>query len=484
MKARGLVSGLVGLLVTTLGGAQTTVDLEGELAFWVGDRDVSRTDDDGTVFFGPSPEPLLALDELSPRENARARRLTLGVGTRQPLIAWNGDTTVRVRFGIEPEPGSGRLRLRDQGSHLALEQRGGAKTRSFLLFPLDGDEVRAGWLDALAWGGEAGALGDSPYARADGLVPALVVSQRAPGLGYWVGVKAARLDVAQRDGFERESLEYGLLGGVTYAPVPSLELGLSGGALRHGAMTQPDVRGEALVTAGASARAVWRSRSSAPELGGVFPNRVEGLPDGELGVALSLEVAWLRQRLKQAEFERLVRWVPARGGAALAAVAFGRVELVTGALVREAAFVTRQGPGALLPEASPRERPSELEWTLVLEGRFGLASFLTGSLDFGLRRPAFELVPGAAGQGTSALVIRGPNRVELLSPGAVPLPELEARGALSIELSRVTSAALFVEYRRDANQVDFERRSGDVRWVRAVTSPHSLGYGLAVRSRL
>src|SRR5512138_1886210 len=152
MRTRSLFFGLAISLVTSLSPAQTTVDLEGELAFWFGDRDVLRTEEDaGTAFFGPEPEPVLVFDELSPRENARARRLTLGLSARHPSLVWNGDTTVRARFGVEPEPGSGRLQLRDEGSHLALEQRDGSTTRSFLLFPLDGDEVRAGWLDALAW---------------------------------------------------------------------------------------------------------------------------------------------------------------------------------------------------------------------------------------------------------------------------------------------------------------------------------------------
>ena len=299
----------------------------------------------------------------------------------------------------------------------------------------------------------------------------------------WFGVKAARLDVPNSEGGERESLEYGALGGAEYAPVPWLELGLHAGALRHGAMTQPDVRGEALVTAGASARAVLRLKLDAPELGGTFPEPVAGLPHGELGFALSLEAAWLEQRLKQADFYRTVRFSPARGGGALAAVAFSRVELVTGVLLRDARFVTRQGPGALLPEAAPEWRPQAVEWTFVSEGRFGVSSFLTAALGLGLRRPAFQVLPSASG-GSSALLLKGPSRVELLTPGALPLPALEGRGVLSIELSATTTAAAFVEYRRDANRTEFERRPDDVRWVRAVASPHSLGYGVAVKSEL
>jgi hypothetical protein len=61
---------------------------------------------------------------------------------------------------------------------------------------------------------------------------------------------------------------------------------------------------------------------------------------------------------------------------------------------------------------------------------------------------------------------------------------LEGRAVLSAELSTGTSAALFFEYVRDANRSEFERRPDDVRWVRTLESPHSLGYGVAVKSDL
>ncbi len=155
-------------------------------------------------------------------------------------------------------------------------------------------------------------------------------------------------------------------------------------------MTQPDVRGQALVTAGASVRVVVRRGLLAPALAGVFPEAVEGVADGELGFALGVEGAWLEQRLKQAEFYRTVRFAPARGGAMLAAVGFGHVELVAGAMLRDAAFVARQGRARSSPESPPPNRPAQPEWSQVFEARFGFTSFLTAVLDFGLRRPAFQ----------------------------------------------------------------------------------------------
>jgi hypothetical protein len=481
----GLAAWLALVLAAESSAAEPRVELDGELSFWLGDEDAFRETGEGSgAYFGTEASSASMLDELSPHENARARRFTLGLSVRDPASLGDGSTTLRSRFGVEHEPRSGELRFRDQGSHLELERSDGAITRALRVFPIDGDLLRAGWLEALAWGGEAGALGESPYDAANGLVPALMIEQRSPVLGFWLGVKAARLDVPGQDGLERESLEYGVLGGIELSPTAWLDLAMSGGALRHGAMTQPDVRGQALVTGGASLRVVMRKGLDAPELAGVFPDPVEKVPDGTFGFALGVEAAWLEQRLKQAGFYRTVRFTPARGGAALAAIGFDRVELVAGALVRDAAFMTRQGPGALSAEAPAPNQPVRAEWTYVFEGRFGFTSFLTGSLDLGLRRPAFGLVPGSSGRSASAFLVRGPRRVELLPAGASPLPVLEARGALSFELSATTRAALFVEYQRDGNRVEFERPLDEIRWVRTVASPHSLGYGLALKAEL
>jgi hypothetical protein len=485
MKAAGLCLGLALALAASSVEAETELDLHGELSFWVGDADaLGESEHAASSYFGEEPSSALSFDELSARENARARRLTLGVSARSPSLLWRGSSSVRLRLGVEHEPASGQWRFRDQGSHLELEQQSDATVRTLRVFPIDGDGLRAGWLEALAWGGEAGALRESPYASANGLVPALMLAQSTPWLRLWLGAKAARLAVPGVDGLERESLEYGALGGVEISPTGWLELGLNAGALRHGAMAQRDVRGQALVTAGASARVVVRRDLDPPELAGVFPDHVEGLAEGELGFALSVEGAWLEQRLKVADFYRTVRFTPALGGAALAAVGFGEVELVAGLMLRDAAFVTRQGPGALLPEAPPPNRPVEPEWSYVFEGRFGLTSLLTAVLDFGLRRPAFELVPAVSNRGSSAVVMRGPRRVELLPSGARPLPVLEARGAISVELSATARAALFVEYRRDGNRVELERRLDDIRWERSLAGPHSLGYGLALKAAL
>ena len=131
----------------------------GELSFWIGDDDLSRDAGDDTGFFGPEPSTPLAIDELSPRENTRTRRLTLGLGARSPGL-WSSSTAVQMRLGVEHEPESGRLQVRDQGSYLELEHGGGGVNQSLRLYPIDGDGLRAGWLEALAWGGEAGNLGN------------------------------------------------------------------------------------------------------------------------------------------------------------------------------------------------------------------------------------------------------------------------------------------------------------------------------------
>lgn len=461
----------------------TKIELKGELSFWLGD-DEDALDEKGVgsdAYYGAEPRRRSLLDGLTPRANRRARQLVLGITAQQPTSFWNGSAAAHARLRFEQEPETGRYALWDYGSRLELRQCAGGIERALSFFPINGDGLRAGWLEALAWGGEAGELGESPYAVAHGVVPAVVLRQRAPRYAAWLGVKGARFEVPNTAGLERERLELGALGGAELSPFDELELRVSGGALRHGAMTQPDVRGQPLVTFGASARVVAHVGLRAFELTGLFPAPIERAR--ELAWALGVEGAWLEQRMKLSDTSREVRFVSARGGAVFAAFALGRVELLALGMVRELGFVARQGPGVLGPEAPPRDQLERVEWTGALEGRLGLTRFLTGALAVGVERPAFLVVPGADGE-VRALVVRGPRRIEVLPRGEAPAPELEARAVLSSELSAAMRVSLFVEYRRAENRLDFGRPSDDSRWQSRLGRSDSLGYGLAIRADL
>ena len=125
MKAGSFWAWLALVLAAAPAEAETTVALAGELSFWAGDDDaLAASGDAGETFLGPEPPTALALDELSPRESVRARRLALALGARAPATVFRGSTALEACFAVEHEAESGGLRLRDQGSHLELAREG------------------------------------------------------------------------------------------------------------------------------------------------------------------------------------------------------------------------------------------------------------------------------------------------------------------------------------------------------------------------
>ncbi len=219
MKQSSLFLGLALLLAASSVEAETELELDGELSFWLGDDDaLGGSKDHPALYFGAEPASPFLFDELSPHDNVRARRLTLGVSVESSALLWRGSTAGPRSLRRRARTREREVALSRSGSHLELEQQSDAVVRTLRFFPIDGDGLRAGWLDALAWGGEAGAFGDSPYASAGGLVPALLLEQRASNLRLWLGAKAARLRGPGADGLERESLEYRALGGVEFSP--------------------------------------------------------------------------------------------------------------------------------------------------------------------------------------------------------------------------------------------------------------------------
>ncbi|HEV8244625.1 MAG TPA: hypothetical protein VGP93_02525 [Polyangiaceae bacterium] len=470
--------------------------LDGELGFWFGDDDVLH-DAEQTLptspvpSFGERTNYTLALDELSDRASRRQRSLVLELGVLDAASAETASGAAVARFGVEPsgDPARPALGWFDAGSYLELSLQTRRRYR-LRLFPLAGDALRLGFLEPLTWGGKAGPLGESPYSAASDPVPALSLSSEGPLISGFVAAKTALMNVPSASGPEREQVQYGLFAGAGLRPVRPFEFDLQAGLFEHGALPQPDVRGQRLYTAGVSARVLFLQRQEVPRVPGLFPapGRPRAASEQELDPAphwaLSLEAVLLEQRLKDADHARMVRWSPAWGMGLLATLGWRRFQVISGLLIRDLMFVTRAGPGVSLPETTSSALRADAQKTLLLATRCEVGPGLDVGVDLALDQPAALLVPPDASQPRlpRVLLVQGPGRVRGLPPGASALPILELRPSLGLRASRLIDMVIWAQYRRDRNAIGYGRAPGSPEIVARRVPPDFLGFGLAARA--
>ncbi len=466
--------------------APAATRLDGELSFWFGDDDALHAPDETLPAslapgFGERARYTLALDELAPRAERRRRALILELAATPAASAAALAAEAAVRVSLEPDAESmrGALTLRDAGSYVSLAQ--GSEHRFELrLLPLAGDTLRLGFSEPLTWGGESGPLGDSPYAAARGPIPAAKLAYEDARWSAFLALKTATMNLPAPGEPPRERVQYGVLGGASLRLASHFELALHAGYVEHGALTQPDVRGQPLRTAGASARFSVTHGQSAPAVPGLFPApRAEAR--ASLHCGLSLEGVLLLQRLKDADHAGAVRWSPAWGTALLAALGFDGFEMVSGVVIRDLMFVVRQGPGWALPETRPAKVQASVERRVLFAARYAAGAFEFGA-DLALEQPAalfFGAARPAAG-GTVALV-SGPGRITILPRGAAPSPVLELRPSLGVRASELVGGAIWLQYVRDPNAIGSAPASGPELSVRR-SQADFLGYGVGVRA--
>jgi hypothetical protein len=448
-------------------------------------------------------DPLLS--GFSSRYTGRENRLELRVRGSAPGLLPELETSAGLALGIdmsslgEREDGArgGPLRAEDIGSFVEVrwffsrpgELCGTGATGPAVglrVYPIDGDFERVGWLEALGWGGATGPRRESPYEASRGAVRAARAWLDISPLQVFAGFKTATFVEPVPNAPAIEETSYGLFAGVEARPLEVMTLGVAGGYFEHG-LLEGAGRNARAVTAGGSAMATLKrgmkgSRSPVSFLGqGDDPFRsTEDAPSGSF--SLGVEFSALVQRLGDFDRPGQTTLAPARALALMGSARLGLFETSAAFVVRDAEFVMRNAPGVFPNQTVPRRAQRDSERTALLTNGIVFSELVRVDVALGLRFPA-AVMTGALdrfGQPTGAtLVLSAPGDIELLPVGAVPVPVFDLRPSLEVRLSRLLSAALWVQYRRDYNRA---RLAFGAAGGRGFADPNRVGYGAAVRA--
>ena len=397
-------------------------------------------------------------------------------------------------LGVRPAP----LLASDAGSFIAAAWTfhaavaGLPDALTLRAFPLNGDRERVGALEALAWGGAVGPASESPYAAARGAVRAARLELGAGLLLAHVGLKTATFLEPTASGPALEETSYGLYGGVESRWSAPLGVALGFGRFEHGRLPG-DVSAPRATTVGASLRLHVGSGFLEPRPPLGFgtersPFDTGDLPRDELvstgGLAVSLEGAHLVQRRWDFDHPGGSALESARAVAAVAELKAGALDIRAAFTLRDPAFVLRNGPGAFSGETLPRAagRRNELGGSLGVS--VALGRHARPGLALGVLSPAALMTRAVDRLGQpigASLVLRGPNELEALPPGAVPVPVVEVRPGLELRLSRLLEGLAWAAYRRDFNHTRLVPAAAGALGL-GFQSPDRLGFGVAARA--
>jgi hypothetical protein len=440
------------------------------------------------------------------RYTGRENRLELCVRGSAPGLVPRLETSAGLALGIdtsslgEREGGirGGPLRAEDIGSFVEVRwflsspsERGSdvvTPSAGLRLYPIDGDSERVGWLEALGWGGATGPRRESPYEASRGAVRAARAWLDLSPVEVFAGVKTATFAEPVPNAPAIEETSYGIFAGVEARPIDLVTLGVAGGYFEHG-LLEGAVRGARAVTAGGSAmaslaREMKEPRSPVSFLGqGDDPFRSsDDAPSGSF--SLGVELSALVQRLDDFDRPGQTTLSPARALALSGGARLGRFETSAAFIVRDAEFVMRNAPGVFPNQSVPHAAQRDAERTLLLTNGIVFSELVRVDVALGLRFPA-ALMTGALdrfGQPTGAtLVLRAPGDIALLPVGAVPVPVFDLRPSVEVRFSRLLSAVLWVQYRRDYNRARLAFGTAGAT-VRGFADPNRLGYGAAARA--
>ncbi|HEX6764271.1 MAG TPA: hypothetical protein VF103_02310 [Polyangiaceae bacterium] len=429
------------------------------------------------------------------RENRLELRLRGAADDLIPSLSTQAELALGVdvsSLGARSDGASGApILAEDLGSfveaRLALSRRE-SSSLAVRLYPINGDFERVGWLEALGWGGATGPRRESPYATARGAVRAGRLSLALWPFEVFAGLKTATFLEPVADAPAVEETSYGVFGGVEARPSELVKLGVAGGYFEHGMLegAAPSVRA---VTAGGSAMFSIGSGTEETRSPVAFLGPTDD-PFRAVGAALpgtyvvGVETALLVQRLVDFDRSQETTLVPARALALFGGARLGPFETSAAFTLRDVEFVMRDAPGVFPARSTPRAAQRDVERTLLLSNGWVFSELLRVDLALGLRFPAAVMTAALdrSGRPTGAtLVVNEPADVELLPPGAVPVPIFDSRLTLEARLSRMLSTVGWLAFRRDYNRTRLVSVAGESA-ARGFAEPNRFGYGVAARA--
>lgn len=388
--------------------------------------------------------------------------------------------------------------LSDDGSYIRLLWNWDSKKPEdgleLVLFPLDTERFRIGYLWDISWGGNA-----IFTRRSTGLSPGAKL-QLKYGIGYYfIGFKTATIlqeeEVKQATGEQdvigiRET-NYAILGGAGWEFFNKFRFEFSGGFFQTGTFPLNGLRTEPVYAFGGSARIVYhvgipvgisadfKLYRNDPESEQSLGSKEEYIP-GKLSWMVSLEGSIIAQHLANLEEFGKTTLQPGFAGAFQLRMKYGYLRWHLTSFIRNLEFLLMNVPSFIPFVAIPSEGV-----------KTGIEFFAALGIDYYFKGP--RLTPGfIAGvqlpayyeSDTSDIVyIVSKYGIESALPkGDKPFPVIVGRISLQWDISEIISSVLFIQYVKDANRTVLERnRDGTLQ--RVYQKEDQLGFGITVQAR-
>ncbi len=394
--------------------------------------------------------------------------------------------------------------LRDDGSYLDIQWRGGAGTFGALLMPFDSDRMRIGGLWDVTWGGS------NLFPGGGAAVPALKLSWDSEWYDLFASVKTSRLQLHTADVDRNGQLEsfYAVFGGIGGGKRDGGVRGeVQGGFIQKGLNPNDPVLGEPVDAGGVTGRLQYVDGlpfepGNDTRLYSADPLKPWNTPRQRRGWRVAAEVTYLAQSLEDPE---------RTGGTGLeeglAAALYGRGEggghrVLARFIMRDVNFLTFDFPGANTRyQQLPDGVQTEPELVAVLGYEHHLRRWhLTPGLTVGYQQPAalVSVVPDAGLypltglSGRKTILLRRADMFDdsglhvpaLLPEGEDALPVLGGRIHLQLDLAEGFGLIAQVTVLHDANRTRFDQDVLRVNDLRTFDTPTTLGAALLAVAEL
>lgn len=393
--------------------------------------------------------------------------------------------------------------LSDDGSYIRLFWNWFANRPNdgleLVLFPLDTERFRVGYLYDLSWGGNS-----IFTSRSTGLSPGAKL-QIKYGIGYYfLGFKTAivlqEADISSNDDEDttgeqdivgiRET-NYAALAGAGWDFLPQLRVDISGGFFQTGTFPLNGLWTEKVYAFGGSLRIVYHEGipvgissdfslyRNDPESEASMGNR-EQYVVGQFSWMVSLEGSVIGQHLADLSNYGVTTLQPGYAGALQLRMKYGYLRWHVTGFIRNLEYLLMNVPSFVPFVAIPSEGVTT---RFELFGAAGIDYYfstprLTLGLIGGVQLPAYYQ------SDTSEVVyVVGKNGIESALPlGDEPYAVFASRLSLQWDISDLISTVLFVQYMFNANRTLLER-ADDGTLERTYQRYHELGFGITAQAR-
>lgn len=462
----------------------------------------------------------LFFDNLNSRFGGRENLTHLALYKKMPGFIKNLDTeaSLVVRLDVaELARGTNNLNraLYDAGSYIRAfyhtdGKADGKAGLGVVLYPLDTDRMRLGYLYDISWGGTAGSINQSIFPRIQGGAPGGRVSYSGDTWSVYFGFKTAQLvqtELVLKPGGANEveavkigQINYGAMLGGNVDIGEMVRIDVGGGYFQQGKFDLPSVFGKPVYTIGESARIVIHHKDMPVQQSVDFllyrndPNKgqiifgTEKYTPGKTTWSIALEEDVLLQNLADFEVAGQTRLQPAIAGALTANMKSGYLRGSVAGIFRDLPFVLRNQPSFIPFQTIPKaaSTSNELFFAASLDYHFPNVH-LTPGIGAGLQFPAqfkTSSVDSASSPINRTVVVREQGNIAILPLNRSGVPILQMRASLKWDLSSILSVIGWIQYVRDNNGtfVDRDPNEGTVS-LRTFLQPDFLGFGLSAQAR-